>query len=197
MISKRLLSTEPLSSLAVSKGIETWEQLLKFVQLLPYGRNSNRNDFSLVLREERGSCSSKHALLKLIADENRIPDVKLILAIYRMNRSITPGIGFELENQGLKYIPEAHCYLKIGNLYEDFTTVSSTYERLKDDILIEKEIKPFQVIQDKIDFHRNFIKDWLEQESIALNFEEVWMIRETCIKNLSDKNENIYPQQGK
>ena len=197
MNSKRLLSTEPLSSLAVSKGIETWEQLLKFVQLLPYGRNSNRNDFSLVLREEKGSCSSKHALLKLIADENRIPDVKHILAIYRMNRSNTPGIGFKLENQGLKYISEAHCCLKIGNSYEDFTTVSSTYERLKDDILIEKEIKPFQVIQDKIDFHRKFMKDWLDQENIALNFEQVWMIRETCIKNLSDKNENISPQQGK
>jgi len=188
MNDKRLLDTKPLSSLALSSGIQTWGQLIKYVQLLPYGRNSDRANFSMVLTEKKGSCSSKHALLKLIAEENNISDVKLILAIYRMNRSNTPGIGLVLEKHGLDYIPEAHCFLKLGNLYKDFTTISSNYEKLKKDILIEKEINPIHVVQDKIDFHKNFIKDWLGQKHSSLDFEQAWLVREKCIKNLSEEN---------
>jgi hypothetical protein len=180
-----LSTTKQLSSLAITKGIDTWGQLVEYVRLLPYGRNSNRNDFSLVLKEEKGSCSSKHALLKLIANENNIPDVKLILAIYKMNKSNTPGIGLDLESYGLAYIPEAHCYLKLGDSREDYTTSSSTFDHLKNDILLEKEIDPLQVIEYKIDFHKKFITKWVNQESTSLSFEHVWLIREKCIKNLT------------
>ncbi len=176
---------KPLSSLAISMGIETWEELLKYVRLLPYGRNSNRTDFSLVLTEKKGSCSSKHGLLKSIADENKLTDVKLVLAIYKMNRANTPGIGSLIENEGLNSIPEAHCYLKIGDSREDFTTTSSSFERFKNELLMEKEINSSQVIQYKIDFHQNFFKKWLKENYSPHDFEQLWDIREKCINNLS------------
>jgi hypothetical protein len=41
-----------------------FEALIEKVKNIPYGRNSNRTDFSLVISENKGTCSSKHAFLK-------------------------------------------------------------------------------------------------------------------------------------
>jgi hypothetical protein len=49
-----------------------FESLLEKVKVIPYGRNLNRHDFSLVLSENKGTCSSKHAFLKDFADKNNI-----------------------------------------------------------------------------------------------------------------------------
>src|SRR5580698_10132355 len=59
---------------------------------LPYGRNSNPYDPLTVLTEQRGTCSTKHALLRRLAIEQRI-DVALVLGIYEMAEQNTPGVG--------------------------------------------------------------------------------------------------------
>ena len=184
MKKKKLTNLTPLSSLAISSGINTWEDLIEYVKNLPYARNSKRDDFSLVLTEKKGSCSSKHALLKIIADENEIQDVKLILAIYKMNSQNTPGIGMVLIEQGLDYVPEAHCLLKINGEYFDYTSPQSAFKQIEGDILSLKKIQPNFVICEKINFHQDFIKEWLKQANLNLDFKKIWLIRENCIKNL-------------
>ena len=62
----KLRSNDKLTKLVKSKGIESWNELTEFIKILPYGRNKNRTDFGLVLSEQKGTCSSKHALLKLV-----------------------------------------------------------------------------------------------------------------------------------
>ncbi|MBL4664011.1 MAG: hypothetical protein JKY22_10775, partial [Flavobacteriaceae bacterium] len=59
-----LISTDLWTTQIRELGIHDWQMLTKFIQNLPYGRNQNRIDFSLVLSERKGSCSSKHAFLK-------------------------------------------------------------------------------------------------------------------------------------
>jgi hypothetical protein len=54
------------------------------------------NDILAVLNERRGPCSTKHALLKALADEQGLP-IRLMLGIYEMNARNTPGIGRVLE----------------------------------------------------------------------------------------------------
>src|SRR5690606_5492103 len=92
----KLKSKDELTELAKSNGIETWNELTDFIKNLPYGRNKNRTDFGLVLSEKKGTCSSKHALLKSIADLNKVPNINLVVGIYRMNELNTPKIGTEL-----------------------------------------------------------------------------------------------------
>ena len=74
-------STDPLTQQIRNLGIDTWEDLLIYVKNISYGRNANREDLSLVLKENKGTCSSKHAFLKEIANLNKIPNVKLIIGI--------------------------------------------------------------------------------------------------------------------
>ncbi|MBW4361731.1 hypothetical protein KZH69_14655 [Flavobacterium sp. NAS39] len=151
---------------------------------MPYGRNANRDDLSLVLIENKGTCSSKHAFLKEVANQNKIPNVKLIIGIYKMNESNTK-IGKILTDNNIDFIPEAHCYLNISGERFDFTTRSSNFTKIKDDLLKEIEIEPYQVGEFKIKFHKNFIKKWLSDSNATITFEQLWAIREQCIIYLS------------
>ena len=180
-----LSSNDELTQLASDLGLFSWNQLTEFIKNLPYGRNANRSDLSLVISENKGTCSSKHALLKQIADLNKIPDIKLIIGIYRMNEQNTPKIGTALSDHSIDFIPEAHCYLKIYGERIDFTTSASEFKRLEADIIQELEIEPWQVSDFKVEYHKDFIKQWLKDTNASISFEEIWKIREGCIANLS------------
>ncbi len=181
-----LLSKDSLTELAKSNKIKTWHELTKFVKQLPYGRNKNRFNLGLVLSEKKGTCSSKHALLKSIADLNNIPNIELILGIYKMNESNTPKIGTELTENAIEFIPQAHCYLKINGERIDFTSKESEFKKIEKDIIKEQKIEPEQVIEFKVNYHKKFIKSWLKETQLGFDFNKIWQIREKCIENLTE-----------
>ena len=183
-----LLSDKPLTSLSKSFQLKTFEALLNHVKHLPYGRNANRNDFSLVLKEQQGSCSSKHALLKTVALENNLDQVQLVLAIFKMNAKNTPKIASILEQHNIPFIPEAHCFLKINEAFIDVTNKKSNYNNFKNDIIETQFILPHQVIDYKVEFHKKWITTWLTEINSNLSFNEFWAIRETCISKLSEES---------
>jgi hypothetical protein len=163
-----------------------FEKLIEKVKNIPYGRNANRYDFSLVLSENKGTCSSKHAFLKDFADKNEIKNVKLYIGIFKMNEVNTPKLGDLLSKNNINYIPEAHCYLKINQIPIDATTSDSFYDKIKHDILEEIEIIPNQVSDFKVAYHKAFLKKWIEETNQNNTFEEIWKIREQCISKLSE-----------
>ncbi len=162
-----------------------FNSLIEKVKNIPYGRNTNRNDFSLVLSENKGTCSSKHAFLKDFADKNNIENVKLYIGIFKMNEQNTK-IGTILSSRNIDYIPEAHCYLKINGNPVDVTTTASFYEKIKDEIIEEIQIIPSQVADFKVDYHKNFLKKWIVETKQSISFEEIWNLRELCISKLSE-----------
>jgi hypothetical protein len=163
-----------------------FEELINKVKNIPYGRNANRYDFTLVLSENKGTCSSKHAFLKDFADKNEIKNVKLYIGIFKMNEVNTPKLGDLLSKNNINYIPEAHCYLKINQIPVDATTSDSFYDKIKHDILEEIEIIPNQVSDFKVAYHKAFLKKWIEETNQNNTFEEIWKIREQCISKLSE-----------
>ncbi|WP_440881169.1 hypothetical protein [Tenacibaculum sp. C7A-26P2] len=181
----KLRSKDKLTKLVKIKGIETWNELTEFIKKLPYGRNKNRTDFGLVLSEQKGTCSSKHALLKNIADLNNIPNIDLVIGIYRMTELNTPKIGTELTDNSIEFIPEAHCYLKISENRIDFTSEQSEFKKIEEDIIEEKLIEPNQVTTFKVDYHKKFLKNWLNETKSKFEFDQIWRIREKCIENLT------------
>ncbi|BAO74457.1 hypothetical protein [Winogradskyella sp. PG-2] len=184
-VNYKLNSKDNLTKLLINKDVNSWEELVQFIKKMPYGRNKNRHDLDLVIKEHKGTCSSKHALLKEIANLNAIPHIKLILGIYKMNASNTPKFGSVLSENNIDFIPEAHCYLNINGERWDYTSDNSDFNRLKDDILIEKEIEPYQVVAFKVDYHKAYIKSWISEHKIPYSFEYIWSCREQCIANLS------------
>jgi len=173
------------SSICRSQGITDWQALVAHVKNLPYGRNSNRKDFALVLKEGRGTCSSKHGLLSHVAQENQVENVKLMMGIFMMNELNMPKIKDVLNNHGLEAIPEAHCYISIDGVNMDITSAKTDVSMNHIMIVKEKEILPDDIHTKKVDWHQKQIREWMINKNLPYTFEEIWQIREECIEALS------------
>jgi hypothetical protein len=116
----------PVSRLFLNTQITTFAYACKFIKNLPYGRNENKDSLATVFRDNRGTCSTKHALLRQLAIENNANNVRLKLAVFKMTKDNTPEVGDTLNKYGLQYIPEAHNYLTVDGEIVDCTKQNSS-----------------------------------------------------------------------
>lgn len=162
-----------------------YDTICRIIQILPYRRNSDKSNINCVLEDQGGTCSTKHAFLKHIADVKGIPDVKLMLGIFLMNARNTLKIASVLSKYQLAEMPEAHNYLKINGEIKDFTRKGSKPENFVEDLVQEIEIGTDQITDFKVNYHREFIRNYLIQNpQIPYCLEELWNIREECIAAL-------------
>ena len=134
-------ANNPVSSQFLDRGIHTFLQAANYVKHLPYRRNSAPFPLINVLTEQRGVCSTKHALLKTLACENGHHDIQLVMGIYKMNEWNTHGVGRVLNKYGLEYLPEGHTYLKLKGEIHDFTK-SNANLRFAESLLEEIILQP-------------------------------------------------------
>ncbi len=182
-----LISAGEISREFAAAGARDFRGAARYVHALPYGRNSNRTDPLIVIREHRGTCSTKHALLKRLADEQQL-EIALMIGIYYMNERNTPGVGRVLEECGLESIPEAHCYLRYRDGRIDVTreAAGGPAEPIAR-FLHEEEISPEQIGDYKIALHQRWMRGWLASPDAprSFDFDELWKIREACIAALA------------
>lgn len=180
-----LNANKPFSKECIALGLKSFSQVCDYIKLLPYGRNKNRSNYSSILKEQKGTCSTKHAFLKQIALEGNQEIIELYIGIYKMNESNTKGLGSILNKYKLDYIPEAHSYLKVEDTIIDITRETQSLVSFQTSIIRKETILPEQIGDYKITYHQDFLKGWIISESIPYSFEKIWSIREDCILNLS------------
>lgn len=174
-----------ISSAFFNKGITDFISATQIISSLKYKRNTDKSNVLCVLHDSGGTCSTKHAVLKRLADENDFPELKLMLGIYRMNAQNTSPIEHTLKKYGLAYIPEAHNYLVYQGQKLDYTHSASKPENFEQDLLTEIEITPEQIISFKINFHKEYLTKWLIEQKSPFTLNQLWEIREECIRDLS------------
>jgi hypothetical protein len=176
-----------ISHAFVEFGSLDYRAAARFVSRLPYRRNTVVQHPLIVLQEGRGTCSTKHALLRRLAIEQSL-NVVLVLGIYEMHERNTPGVGSVLEKHGLETLPEAHCYLRFRDFRIDVTRPidADPPERIAH-FLHEEDIAPEQIGDYKTAVHRQFLRRWMAESGNARrrDLDEVWRIREECITALS------------
>lgn len=178
----------PVSEACIRRHLYTFGQAAANVRQLHYGRNADKNSILCVFTDNRGTCSTKHALLKRLADENQIDDCKLMVGMLKMHKTNTPQVAPILAAAHLDYIPEAHCYLKIEDQRIDFTKEDFNPLAMVGDLIEEIEIAPEQITDFKNKYHQNHLKTWLQsQPQIQHSFDALWNIREQCIQAISDE----------
>ncbi len=175
-----------ISRACIDRGLMTFRAACDYVMHLDYGRNPDKEDPISVFRDNCGTCSTKHALLMGLAMENDFPHIRLILGIIKMTKSNTPEISETLAKNKLDYIPEAHNYLKYEGRILDLTKPGFTITYNTNDLLLETELLPGQITHYKVNFHKAFLAGWLERNpDIPYSVNELWEIREQCIRDLS------------
>lgn len=182
MINFPINSPGIVSNRFLKLGFYDFKSAAKYIQLLPYQRNIDRENPLCIFKDSGGTCSTKHSLLKNLAIESNFSELKLILGIFMMNSMNTYKISPVLKKYDLKEMPEAHNYLKYKNEILDYTRKNSSPENFINDLVEEIEIQPSQIMAFKIEYHRNFLKNYLkENSSIPYDLDDFWKIREECI----------------
>ena len=170
-------------------GISDLRQAAYWVQSLPYGRNSRPENPLVVLEEKRGTCSTKHALMKRLAVEQSVP-MELTVGIYEMSDKNTPGVGEVLKQFGLISLPEAHCYLWLRGKRIDLTGLRDQQGREPiQNFLVEETIEPDEITDYKIWLHKCVLRSWsARQRHMRHSIQNLWCIREECILALSNRD---------
>jgi hypothetical protein len=178
-------ASAPVSRAFKKLNLHTFHQAANHVSSLPYQRNLNKEDLLTLLDDHCGTCSTKHALLKQLADEHQFEGLNLVLSIFKMNAGNTPKVARTLTAYDLEYVPEAHTYLKYMDKIIDYTGSGFDPANYEHDVLVEKVIAPNQITDFKVAYHRSFLSQWLqENETIAYSLDKIWEIREQCILDL-------------
>lgn len=176
-----------ITSQFLGLGIGDFHTAARFVHRLPYGRNTDRTDYSLVLPENRGTCSTKHALLARLAEEQSFEGILLSLGIYEMSQDNTPGVGPVLSRYDLASVPEAHCYLTYAGTRVDLTSPMDAATGRTIRFLYEQTISPEGIGSYKTTLHEVFLRGWAKgAQAGGHNWRELLSIREECIAALSE-----------
>ena len=161
---------------------KTFEEACNYVKNLPYKRNSDKENINVIIEENGGTCSTKHAYLKRISEGFSMENVQLMLGIFMMNSKNTPKIKPVLEKYNLLEMPEAHNYLRMKGKILDCTRKNSSENDFVNELAEEIEIKPNQITDFKVQYHQDFLKKYLLQHpEIQFPLEKFWKIREECI----------------
>lgn len=177
-----LYADGPVTQAFQQTGITRFAKAVNYVRRIRYGRISDRNNCMLVLHEQRGTCSSKHQLLALLAEENGRTDVQLIELLFRMHEANVPGTGAILARYNLEYMPEAHNYLRVGDAIIDATSETILIEYITDRIS-ETPVSPRRTTEEKMAAHRAYLEYWrnTHTQAAAYTTEQLYNIRENCI----------------
>jgi hypothetical protein len=183
----RLKPAGAITAAFLGLGMVHLRHAAQYVCDLPYGRNSCPGDPLIVLGEQRGTCSTKHALLRRLAIEQEL-DLALVLGMYEMTEHNTPGVGPVLQRHNLTGLLEAHCYLRTGDRRIDVTRACSEgSDGPIAHFIHEEEIQADQIGEYKTGMHRKFLEKWIADNDGfgGLSLTKIWAIREECIAQLS------------
>ena len=183
MLNFRIRASGKISDFFMQEGIADFKAATAYIRQLRYERISNTSDVSLVFIERRGTCSSKHAVLAELANE-QAQNISLRLGFYEMNGDNTPGVGGVLQKHNLQSILEAHCYLEHDGRRFDFTRPVAS-ESMDLSIISEEEITSKQIGEYKNRRHRGAMNEWLKLRAMSYSLDEAWNIREECIGAIS------------
>jgi hypothetical protein len=103
-----------------------------------------------------------------------------------MSEKTHTGIASVLDLYQLKYIPEAHTYLKINGSIKDVTGLQTGPQYFDDSLQTEVEVSPDQIGDYKVGWHKDYLHQF--QEQFPFSAEELWKIREECISFFSNNH---------
>ena len=135
---------------------------INYIHNLKYQPPSEPFNWNLVIPEQRGTCSTRHALLVVLAQENHIP-FTLGQAIYNLTPEKFPIIRSLLEKYKLPFILESHNFIIFKDYFLDSTFPGNAALLCKHDVESVKPIDCGELLHEKTVLYPQFLKQWLKQ----------------------------------
>src|SRR6218665_2743079 len=94
-----------ISGACLYRGLDSFHREADFIHHLPYGRNADKSNLASLFTDGRGPCSTKHAFLSRLAQEQGQEGIKLTVGLYRMHAKNPPAVASGVAQQGANFIP--------------------------------------------------------------------------------------------
>ncbi|MFH0996447.1 MAG: hypothetical protein V1844_13280 [Pseudomonadota bacterium] len=176
----------PVSNVFIDLGITRLLEACRYVHELPYGYNSNSDDLMILFKENKGTCTTKHAVIGTLARELALPVYKNI-GIYAMTEEIVSGTDWLLAKFRLPYIPMLHCFLVYENFRVDLTEGNSNGKnRSIEEYLYVQQVEPNISAKDEYLLYREALNDVVlkRPEFSGVNLKQILRSREEGLKLL-------------
>ncbi len=167
-------------------GIRSFIDACRYVHELPYGYNSDRDDLMILFKENKGTCTTKHAVIATLALELNLP-VKKSVGIYAMTEEIVTGTNDILAKYNLPYVPMIHCFLVYDKYRVDLSEGNNNGKnRAIEDFLFTQIVEPNISAKDEYLLYRRALKDRIltRKEMAGANIRQILQAREEGLKQL-------------
>ena len=186
---KTLSSAGTISSQFLSLGINSFIDACRYVHELPYGYNSDRDDLMILFKENKGTCTTKHAVISTLANELSLP-VEKHVGVYAMTEDIVTG-SYEIQKKyNLPYVPMIHCFLVYGQYKVDLSEGNNNGKnRSIEEFLYTRRVEPNISAKAEYLLYRNALKEFIlpRKEMEGVEITQILRAREDGL-NLLKKN---------
>ena len=189
---KSLSSAGTISHKFLSLGISSFIDACRYVHELPYGYNSDRDDLMILFKENKGTCTTKHAVISTLAIELNLPIEKHV-GIYAMTEDIVTGSKEILEKYNLPYIPMIHCFLVYGEYKVDLSEGNNNGKnRSIEEFLFTQRVEPNISAKAEYLLYRKALKELLltRKEMDGIEVTQVLHARENGLHLLKKNIQN-------
>ena len=181
-----------ISAEFLNRGIKSFLDACRYIQTLLYGYNTNRDDLMALFKENKGTCTTKHAVIATLAEEVGLPIEKKI-GIYAMTENIVTGTNEILKKYGLPYVPMVHCFLAYDDFRVDLTEGNNNGKnRPIEDFLYTERVGPNISAKDEYLLYRKALIDHIltRKELSGVDMKQILHAREEGLLLLK---QNIKP----
>jgi len=175
-----------ISAKFLNLGIDSFIEACRYVHELPYGFNTDKDDLMILFKENKGTCTTKHAVIATLAEELNLPIAKNV-SIYAMTEEIVTGTIEILAKYNLPYVPMVHCFLVYGEYRVDLSEGNNNGKnRPIEDFLYTQSVEPNISAKDEYVLYRKALKDHIltRKEMGGMDITQILHAREEGIKLL-------------
>jgi len=179
----------PISEAFLRLKITGFHGACRYVHELPYGYNSRRDDVTVLFRENRGTCTTKHAVIATLAHEIELAVHKQV-GIYAMTEDLVSGTDKLLAEFSLPFVPMAHCFLSYEDYRVDLTEGNiNGKNRAIVDFLFVQQVEPNISERDEYFLYRNAVAEvvLMRPDFVGVDLSRILKAREQGLKLLRGK----------
>ena len=148
-----------LSKKFLELGIKSFKEACDYVHNIDYGYNTNYDDDMIFFKENKGTCTTKHAVIAGLAEELNVPLYKHV-GIYKLTEEISSDTNEILNKYNIPYVPMAHCFLVYKDSHFDLTEGNCNGKNTTIKNFIHKEkVDPFISRKDEYLLYKRILKE--------------------------------------
>ncbi len=183
-----ILPKGEISKKFLSLGIKNFKDACLHVHNIEYGYNSNYDDKWILFKENKGTCTTKHAVIAGLAKELGIPLYKNV-GIYKFTERITNGTNQILEKYKIPYVPMIHCFLKYKDFRFDLTEGNKNGKKTTiEEFIHVEQVEPFISTKNEYLLFKRVLKNKIlpSKEMQGIKEKTILKAREEAIILLKD-----------